>query len=621
MSEFVLNVSSFKSLYLSQQGCYFLSAFIPTSSNLSAKNVSFRPTQPRLATSTDQSGLLATSLSSLSSFHPSAQKLIQETTSVPVEELLLFNTKCVELHCKGVTEGILNSLTGKIENDSEIIIQFFLFFIPLISDQARDANYSSFSLVNSTTVKIPKSQRNSFDRFHFHFPLVFTSIEHFCSFSCTFHYFNGDSNSNILHQNLVDNITLEYKTDVNFALKAVPKSTNIWRKFLILLSSCSAAIESYLKKHYFFIRKFGFSSFIPNYILNDDCCFVEDYCTSQKIHEKSFEAIKNESIFPLNYELFPWNSNDFTKIQSISTVFRSDSDLQSNKTCHKVFFLHGLYGKSSDFFYWRSLISLFFPQLELINLSSITDFSQTLPTLIQILLSEISHHLSNIHNNNLKISFLSHSLGGVIIRGLISHPEFRQFRNNLHLYLSLATPHLGIGSNSTLVKSGFLLIKTIGRQRSLSDISIKSRNFNCCSSNILHDVEGENSINSDCFLSSLAISDPSTVGLGHFKYVMVFGSKQDGYVPVNSSLIMKKRSKNQSDDVINHLAQKLSSQISGPIISKFSRFHVEFSESALSRASGSKFDSMTGRNAHIAFLVDIPFIINVLHMLQNLIDE
>jgi len=42
-----------------------------------------------------------------------------------------------------------------------------------------------------------------------------------------------------------------------------------------------------------------------------------------------------------------------------------------------------------------------------------------------------------------KLSFIGHSMGGIISRAALAHPLMRKHRAHLHTYCSLGSPHLG----------------------------------------------------------------------------------------------------------------------------------------------------------------------------------
>ena len=65
-----------------------------------------------------------------------------------------------------------------------------------------------------------------------------------------------------------------------------------------------------------------------------------------------------------------------------------------------------------------------------------------------------------------KLSFVGHSLGGIIVREALKH--LRSYQKQFHAYVSLGTPHLGYMYNSTsIVDAGIWLIKKFKQSDSL----------------------------------------------------------------------------------------------------------------------------------------------------------
>lgn len=57
-----------------------------------------------------------------------------------------------------------------------------------------------------------------------------------------------------------------------------------------------------------------------------------------------------------------------------------------------------------------------------------------------------------------KLSFVGHSLGGLIIRSAL--PKLKEYRQYMHGYMSLGSPHLGYMYNSnSLVSAGIWVLK------------------------------------------------------------------------------------------------------------------------------------------------------------------
>ena len=80
-----------------------------------------------------------------------------------------------------------------------------------------------------------------------------------------------------------------------------------------------------------------------------------------------------------------------------------------------------------------------------------------------------------------KLSFIGHSLGGIIVREALK--SLGAFRNKMHAYISLGSPHLGYMYNSSsLVDAGMWLIKKWKssdslKQLSMSDVADKEECF------------------------------------------------------------------------------------------------------------------------------------------------
>ena len=59
-----------------------------------------------------------------------------------------------------------------------------------------------------------------------------------------------------------------------------------------------------------------------------------------------------------------------------------------------------------------------------------------------------------------KISFFGHSLGGIIIRAAL--PHLSEFKNKMHAFFSLSSPHLGYKYNwNKIIDAGIWLIKKL----------------------------------------------------------------------------------------------------------------------------------------------------------------
>ena len=65
-----------------------------------------------------------------------------------------------------------------------------------------------------------------------------------------------------------------------------------------------------------------------------------------------------------------------------------------------------------------------------------------------------------------KISFIGHSLGGLIIRSALPHLEM--YKDHFHGYMTLGSPHLGYMYNSTyLFNTGMWVLKSLRKSECL----------------------------------------------------------------------------------------------------------------------------------------------------------
>ena len=114
-----------------------------------------------------------------------------------------------------------------------------------------------------------------------------------------------------------------------------------------------------------------------------------------------------------------------------------------------------------------------------------------------------------------KLSFVGHSLGGIIVREAIQH--LKEFTDHLHGYVSLGSPHLGfLYNSSTLIDAGMWLLTNWTQSTCLKQLSMTdAREFK------------------DTFLFKLS----QTKSLDNFRHIILVGSFQDRYAPCDSTRI------------------------------------------------------------------------------------
>lgn len=73
--------------------------------------------------------------------------------------------------------------------------------------------------------------------------------------------------------------------------------------------------------------------------------------------------------------------------------------------------------------------------------------------------------------NLARLTFIGHSLGGLIIRAALPHLE--RFKDKFHGYLSLCSPHLGyMYKSSKLFNAGMWILKKWKKSTALSQLSM-----------------------------------------------------------------------------------------------------------------------------------------------------
>ncbi|PFX27339.1 Protein FAM135A [Stylophora pistillata] len=249
---------------------------------------------------------------------------------------------------------------------------------------------------------------------------------------------------------------------------------------------------------------------------------------------------------------------------------------------HLIVCVHGLDGNSGDLRLVRCYLEMALPSTRLDFLMSEINQPDTFVTFEEMtekLVQEITHHIEAYNLFPTKISFVGHSLGNIIIRSALGHPELRPFLDKIHTFLSLSGPHLGmLFPTSSLVSTGLWFMQKWKKSDSLLQLS-------------LHDHSDPR----QTFIYRLSQSE----GLQYFKNILLVSSVQDHYVPYHSARIESCRAavKDNSDvavayrEMIDNLLKPLEGRKDMNLV-RYSVYH-NLPSSA---------NSFIGRAAHIAML-------------------
>ncbi|KAE8659207.1 Serine esterase family protein, putative isoform 4 [Hibiscus syriacus] len=184
----------------------------------------------------------------------------------------------------------------------------------------------------------------------------------------------------------------------------------------------------------------------------------------------------------------------------------------------------------------------------------------------------------------IKLSFVGHSIGNVIIRTAIADSVMEPYRRYLHTYLSLSGPHLGyLYSSNSLFNSGLWLLK-------------KFKGTQC-----IHQLTFTDDPNiHNTFFYQLCKKKT----LENFKNIILFSSPQDGYVPYHSARIESCRAASMDHskkgkaflEMLNACLDQIRASTTEDRV--FMRCDVNFDTSC----HGKNLNSFIGRAAHIEFL-------------------
>lgn len=259
---------------------------------------------------------------------------------------------------------------------------------------------------------------------------------------------------------------------------------------------------------------------------------------------------------------------------------------------HLVVLCHGYQGNSWDMRLLKNHLMALYPHCSFY--SSTANESQTEGDIGEMgarLATELDGHLAMECRELGRLSFVCHSLGGVIARAALAEPVMAPYLSKLYSYVSLATPHCGyLLSDNSMLTTGIWFLKKWTKSACLSQLSL---------------TDSEDA--SECFLSQLA-KKPS---LALFTHVYLLAAQADKYAPFHSARIeihpaaIADRKKGA---LFHNMVGALLGQLTDPRID-LRRFDVWF------LAKKKNIDSFIGRTAHINFLTETNYM--QLFFMQN----
>jgi len=243
---------------------------------------------------------------------------------------------------------------------------------------------------------------------------------------------------------------------------------------------------------------------------------------------------------------------------------------------HLIVLCHGFQGSSFDLRLLKNTISYLYPDTMILCSSSNEEQTDGEISKMGIrLASEVKSYVDEwIRDTNLgRLSFIGHSLGGLIIRAAL--PYLECYSSKMHLFMTFSSAHLGYMNSSRIIETGMWLMRQWKRSKCLQELSFADAS----------DIK-------DTFLFKLSKME----GLNWFKHVVLLSSFQDQYAPYQSARVQITKNVFQDSS-----KQDLYEEMTNNILSKIStdciyRIDVNFS------INKTNLDSFLGRTAHIQFL-------------------
>nr|XP_027193352.1 uncharacterized protein LOC101498432 isoform X2 [Cicer arietinum] len=280
--------------------------------------------------------------------------------------------------------------------------------------------------------------------------------------------------------------------------------------------------------------------------------------------------------------------NGYTAINKLSGIGPHPNE----HVLRVVVFVHGFQGHHLDLRLVRNQWLLIDPKIQVLMSKTnedktSEDFREMGLRLAQEVISFLKRKIdkaSKIGNlKDIKLSFVGHSIGNLIIRTALAESIMEPYLRYLYTYVSISGPHLGyMYSSNSIFNSGLWLLKKIKGTQCIHQLTFTDD----------HDLE-------NTFIFKLSRKKT----LANFRNVILLSSPQDGYVPYHSarielcpaaSLDFSKQGK-VFLEMLNNCLDQIQMHSEHRVVM---RCDINFEISSYGRS----FNTLIGRTAHIEFL-------------------
>lgn len=281
-----------------------------------------------------------------------------------------------------------------------------------------------------------------------------------------------------------------------------------------------------------------------------------------------------------------------TELKSVNKLSGA-SPQQSGRVLKIVVFVHGFQGHHLDLRLIRNQWLMIDPKVEFL-MSEVNedktsgDFREMGLRLAQEVTSFLKKRIDKASRSggfkSIRLSFVGHSIGNIIIRTAIAERIMEPVLKYLCTYVSISGPHLGyLYSSNSLFNSGLWLLKKLKGTQCIHQLTFTD------------DPDLQNT-----FFYKLCKQKT----LDRFKNIILVSSPQDGYVPYHSARIEPCQASSWDNsrkgkvflEMLNNCMDQIRAPSSDP--RAFMRCDVNFDTSN----QGRNLNTIIGRAAHIEFL-------------------
>ena len=136
--------------------------------------------------------------------------------------------------------------------------------------------------------------------------------------------------------------------------------------------------------------------------------------------------------------------------------------------------VHGFLGNSYDMRVMKNILCWRFPDIQAFCSSDNEASTEgDIQYMGERLAKEVRAYIKEWFPNNTlhKLSFIGHSMGGVIIRAAL--PRLEEYKPAMQTFITFSSPHLGcMYQNSTLVNAGMWIVKKWKKSASLEQLAM-----------------------------------------------------------------------------------------------------------------------------------------------------